>query len=83
MPTISPSCVNIVRSVDAGRWTSPLEVDELGNGFLVLNLDGHVGWLDVPMDDALLMRVLDAFTHLDEELQSLRRGEACSCRSSR
>ncbi len=46
------------------------EVDDLGNGFVVVHRDEHVGGLDVPMDDALLMGVLDGLAHRNKQFES-------------
>ena len=47
------------------------EVDDLGDGLAVLDKDQDVGGLDVPVDDPLLVGVLDSVADLHEQLQPL------------
>ena len=47
------------------------EVDDFGLRQAVLLHDEHVGRLEIPMNDAFLMRVLYGTAHVDEEDQSL------------
>ncbi len=54
------------------------EVDLLRDGLAVLEQDQHVGGLDVTVDDALLVGVLDGFADLCEELQPLLDVQALS-----
>ena len=49
------------------------EVDHLGHRPVVVQRDQHVGRLDVAMDDALLMGVLDRLADGDEQFQPLPR----------
>ncbi len=51
------------------------EVDDLGNGAVVVQRDQHVGRLDVAMDDSLLVGVLNRLADGDEQLQPLARRE--------
>jgi len=50
------------------------EVDHLGHGHAVGGSDQDVRGLEVAVDDAFLVRVLDGVTDLDEEVQPLARG---------
>lgn len=36
------------------------EIDDLGNGLLIVFGDKHIRWLDVAMDDRFLVRVLNS-----------------------
>ena len=51
------------------------EVDHLRHGQAVLDAHDHVGGLDVPVDDALAVSMLDALAHLEEQPESLEGGE--------
>ena len=51
------------------------EVDHLGHRHAVVQRDEDVRRLDVAVDDALLMRVLDGVTDLDEEIEPFLGGE--------
>ena len=59
------------------------EVDDLGHGHAVVQRDQDVGRLDVAVDDALLVGVLDGLADLDEQLQALGGREVAAGRSSR
>ena len=52
------------------------EVDDLHYRLLVLHRHQHVCGLQVPVDDPLMMGVLDGLTDIDEEADALVRGEA-------
>ncbi len=47
------------------------EVDDLGYGLFIHLFDQDIGWLQVAVDDGLLMGVLNPFTDLHEQLQAL------------
>ena len=47
------------------------KVDDLGDRFAILLGDQHVGRLEVPVDDPLLMGMLDRLADVDEDPQSL------------
>src|SRR5207244_574638 len=51
------------------------KIDDLGHRCAVLFGDENVGRLDVPMDDTLLMGVLNSLTDLDEKVEPLPCGE--------
>ena len=53
----------LIRERLLNRFGNP-EVDDLGNGLVVVVRDQDVRRFDVPMDDAFLMSVLDSLTHL-------------------
>jgi hypothetical protein len=53
-----------------GRLGDP-EIDDLGHRPVVLDDDQNVRWLEVPVDDALLMGVLDGLADGDEKPQAL------------
>ena len=59
------------------------EVDDLGNGLVLLHRHQHVVGLEVAVDDRVLMRVLHAFAHLQEQFDPLGSVSAGACRSSR
>jgi hypothetical protein len=46
------------------------EIDHLGNRHAVMKGDEDIRWLDVAVDDAFLMRMLDRLADLNEELQT-------------
>ena len=52
-----------------GDGLGDAEVDNPQHRPFVGLCDQHVGGLQIPVDDPLLVRVLDAFTELDEEFQ--------------
>ena len=54
-----------------GNRLRDAEVDDARDGTVVGNRDEHVRRLQVPVDDAFLVRVLDAVAELDEQLQPL------------
>ena len=84
VPTIVPNCVNSVFSVSCllGRL-GHAEVDHLGHRLAVVERDQHVGRLDVAVDDALLVGVLDRLADRDEQLQPLAAASGGSRRSTR
>ena len=54
-----------------------------GTGTPSLQRDEDVRRLDVAVDDALLVRVLDGLADLDEQIEPLARWRDCSGRSTR
>ena len=50
------------------------EINHLGHRHAVVGYDQNVGGLDVAMNDALLVRVLDGLANLDEQIEALGRG---------
>src|SRR6185503_7561900 len=52
------------------------EVDHLGNWIPLLFHHQQIRWLDVAMDDALLMRMLDGLAYGNEQPDSLVHGHA-------
>ena len=52
------------------------EIDDLRQRHAVMERGQHVGGLDVAVDDALLVGVLDGVADADEEFQPLADGEA-------
>ena len=48
------------------------EVDHLHNGQAVVQRDHHIGGFDVAVNDALVVRVLDGVTDIDEQFEPLR-----------
>ena len=57
------------------RRLGDAEVDHLGHRHAVVQRDEDVRRLDVAVDDALLMRVLDGVTDLDEQVEPVLGGE--------
>jgi hypothetical protein len=51
------------------------EVDDLGYRHAIVQSDEDVRRLDIAVNDALLMRVLDRLADLDEEIEAVLRGE--------
>src|SRR2546428_11959636 len=49
------------------------EVDDLRDGMVILQRDEDVRWLEIPVDDPLLVRVLHAVANLQEKIDSLTR----------
>ena len=47
------------------------KVNDLWNGSVAVNGDQYVGWLEVAMDNGLLMRMLHGIADLDEQFESL------------
>ena len=43
------------------------EIDHLGNRPFVLDHDQHIGWLQIPMDHSLVVRVLYRITDLKKQ----------------
>ena len=67
------ACVNrLVGQLLAGRLRNT-KVDHLGDWQIIVHRDQYIGWLDVAMDDPLLMRMLNRLTDLHEEFESLLR----------
>ena len=64
----------LLRELRVGRLRDA-EVDDRRLGLAVVQRDEHVGRLDVTMDDALVMRVLDRVAHLGEQPQAIGDGE--------
>src|SRR5207244_908314 len=58
----------------AGGFGDP-EINHFGHGDAVVDGDQDVGRLDVAVDDAFLVRVLDGVTNLAEQRQPLAGGE--------
>ena len=59
----------------AGGGFGNAEINHLGHRHAVVERDQDVGGLDVPMDDALLVRVLDGVANLHEQLEPLLGGQ--------
>ena len=59
------------------------EINHLGHRHAVVQRDQDVRGLDVAVDDALLVRVLDGLADLDEQVEPFLGGERGSGRSSR
>jgi hypothetical protein len=53
------------------RGLGHAEVDHLWHRLPIVQGDEHIGWLEVAVDDALLMRMLDGLANGDEEFQPL------------
>jgi len=64
----------VVRQPPRGRL-GDAEVDHLRHRLVAVERDQHVRRLEITVDDAFLVRVLDAVADLLEEFQPLRRGE--------
>ena len=74
VPITWPNSVNSVASVsDWSHRLGDAEVDHLGHRLAVVQCDQHVRRLDVAMNDALLVGVLDGLADRDEQLQPLSR----------
>jgi hypothetical protein len=58
-----------------GRGFGNAKVDHLWHGHSVVDADQDVRRLDVPMNDAFLMGVLDGMADLDKEFEPLPRAE--------
>ena len=59
----------------AFRRLGDAEINHLGHRHAVVQRDEDVRRLDVAMDDALLMRVLDGLANLDEQVEPFLGGE--------
>ena len=76
VPTIAPKPV--IRLASVSCWPVALATPKsitFGTGAVVVEGDQHVGRLDVAVDDALLVGVLNRLADRDEQLQPLPRGE--------
>ena len=58
----------------ANRLRNP-EVDDLGDGYPIVQRHQDIGRLDVAVDDPLLMRVLHRVADRNEQLQPLLGGQ--------
>ena len=67
----------------AFRRLGDAEIDHLRHRHAVVQRDEDVRGLDVAVDDALLMRVLDGLADLDEQIEPFARWRGCSGRSTR
>src|SRR6185369_5646016 len=72
----------LIRSRNAGlnanllvRGLGNAKINDFGNWFTVLFGDKDVRRLEVAVNDAFLMRVLDGVTNLNEQFQSLVNGQ--------
>ena len=65
------------------RGLGDAEVDHLRHRHAVVQRHEDVRRLDVAVDDALLVRVLDGLADLDEQIEPLAAWRACSGRSTR
>ena len=82
VPSTMPSC-GVQRAFgepERGGFRDA-EVDHLRDGLIVLARDQDVRRLEVAMDDALLVRVLDGGADLQEQLEA-RRNRQAICRRS-
>jgi hypothetical protein len=71
----------LLGQLGAGRL-GDAEVDHLRHRHAVVQRHQHVARLDVAMDDALVVRVLDRLADLGEQFEPLRR-PSFACRSTR
>ena len=58
------------------------EVDDARDGMVVSDRDQHIGRLQVAVNDALLVRMLDAVAELDEQLEALAESAGADGRSN-
>ena len=66
--------VNNVLSVSRPRCRlGDAEINHLGHRHAVVQGDQDVRWLDVAMNDAFLVRMLDGMANLDEQFERARR----------
>ena len=72
----------VVGQASLGRL-GDAEINHLRHGHAVVQRHENVGRLDVAVDDAFLMRVLDGVANLDEQFQPLPRCRGCSRRNTR
>ena len=72
----------VVRQPAFGRL-GDAEINHLGHRHAVMQRHQDVRRLDVAVDDALLVRVLDGVANLDEQLQAAAWWADCSGRSNR
>ena len=63
--------INRLVGQPAFRRLGNAEINHLGHGHPIVQRDHDVGGLDVAVDDALLVRVLDSAAHLDHKVQAL------------
>src|SRR5262249_40030222 len=79
VPTTAPrpeaGVQRLLGQLRAGRLDHA-EVDDLGHRLAVVQRDQDVGGLDVAVNDALLVGVLDGLEHRHEQLQALPRRQA-------
>ena len=68
----------LVREPQIRRGLGDAEVDHLRHRHTVVLADENVRGLEVAVDDAFLVRMLDRVTDLDEKLQPFRGGEVVS-----
>ena len=83
VPMIAPNSVKSVRSVS--RWPVALATPKsitFGHRLAVVEGDQDVRRLDVAVDDALLVRVLDRLADRDEQLEALAMESRCSSQKS-
>ena len=76
MPTIAPEAGD--QGLVGQRLPGCLghaEVDDFGHRLAVIESHQHVGRLEIAVDDALLMRMLDRLADGDEEFEPLARRE--------
>ncbi len=64
------------------RGLGDAEVDDLGHWLVIVHGDQNIGRLEVAMNDALLMGVLDGLADVDEQLQPLARRQLFSSQYS-
>ena len=75
--------VNRLVRQPALRRFGDAEINHLRHGHAVVQRDQDVRGLDVAMDDALLMRVLNGVANVDEQVEPFARGEIGSRRRTR
>ena len=79
---MAPNSVYSVCSVSVLRGRlGQAEVDDLRHGDVVQQRDENVRRLEIAMDDALLVRVLNAVADLEEQVDALTSRQAISDRS--
>ena len=77
VPTSMPSSVNSEPSVSGRAIALAIPKSMISrHGPIVVDGDEHVRWLQIAMDDPFLVRVLDAFAELNEQLETLAHGQA-------
>ena len=70
-----PPCVAVAFQAPPTAFAVPKSMT-FGSGLAIPLGDEHVRWLQVAMDDTLLVRVLDGRAHLHEQRQPIARREA-------